>query len=346
MISTRKLAELAGVSQSTVSRSLNDKPGISPETRERIRTLARQHGYIVKKQAQKEVCLARRRAIGILLMQYDYFENLFVSQLTYELEYLIADENYYPIRLLNYYGTGGVEKLRDMLKLNLLDGLIIVNRKFDKELDQYLQEIRLPHVYLIYHQRTNDPRHHAVDTDNVAAGYMATEHLIGLGHRKIATMTSANDEFHDRTRGYRNALNDAQIPFDPSLILYSQATYESCYQTLRNRIHSLKDATALFVQFDVGAAAAINALQDLGYHVPEDFSVIGLDGINVMEILRPSLTSVCQPIPKLAKAAISALLAMTDPSAPLPQFPILLPPELIVRQSTTVPSRRRTENGK
>lgn len=339
MISTRQLAELAGVSQSTVSRSLNDKPGISPETRERIRTLAREHGYIVKKQSQKVTCLARRRAIGVLLMQYDFFENLFVSQLIYELECLITDENYYAIPMLNYYGTGGIEKLRDILKLNLIDGLIIVNRKFDAELDQYLQEISLPHVYLIYHRRTNDPNHNVVDTDNIAAGYLATRHLIDLGHRRIATMTTSFDEFHDRTKGYRNALNDAHIPFETSLIFYAQATYESCYQTLRNRQHSLKGITALFVQFDVGAAAAINALQDMGYRVPEDISVVGLDGVEVMEILRPSLTSVCQPITTLAKKAIASLLAMTNVTEEQPHFPILLPPELIVRQSTAAPPK-------
>ena len=339
MISTRKLAELAHVSQSTVSRCLNDKSNISPETKERVRALAREHGYIVKKQSKKVTCLASRRAIGVLLMQYQFYENLFVSQLVYELESLITDENYYVIPLLDYYGTGGVEKLRDLLKLRLIDSLIIINRKVDADIDRYLQQIHLPHIYLIYHQRDNGPRRNVVDTDNVAAGYLATKHLIDLGHRRIATLTTSQDEFFDRTNGYRKALGEADIPFDPHLILYAQASYESCYRTVLNRIHALKDITALFVQFDVGAMGAINALQDEGYCVPEDISVVGLDGIDIGAMLRPALTSVRQPIPKLARAAISALLSLTDASGTPPQFPILIEPELIVRHSTAVPPR-------
>lgn len=334
MITTRELAELAGVSQSTVSRSLNDRPEISPETKERIRALAKEHGYIFKRSREKVIAQTNRKAIGILMMRHMFFDDLFINQLVCELNSFISDENYYSMPLLDYWGTSGVEKLHDLLSLNLIEGLVIINRQYDEAIAQYCERIKIPCVYLIYHLRNSTKQAHIVDSDNFAGGYIATKHLISLGHRRIATITTPWAEFEDRTSGYREALQEAGIPFHPDLVFRTQADYDSCYQTIRRRSKFFRSVTGLFAQFDVGALGAMSALIDEGYRIPEDVSVIGLDGLDIGNMYRPALTSVGQPFRELARTAVSQLLKLVDFPSGQVESTVFLRPELIVRSST------------
>lgn len=341
MISTRKLAELAGVSQSTVSRSLNDRPEISPDTKERIRALARANGYVVRQKARKTVCSPARKAIGVLMMRHMFFDDLFINQLVCVLNSFIEEENYYAMPLLDYGGEAGIDKLRDLLALGLIEGFIIINREYDETIDRYFNYIGIPHVYLIYHLRHSTKQANIIDTDNFAGGYLATKHLIDLGHRRIATVTSPLDEFADRTGGYREALREFGILYDPSLVFTCAADYQSTYATISAHRDAFQDATALFAQFDVGALASINALADHGLRVPGDVSVIGLDGLDIGEMHRPSLTSIRQPFQDLARHAVDRLLqAVNMPNAHV-QGKTFLRPELILRNSTGPCGRKK-----
>ena len=337
MISTRKLAELAGVSQSTVSRSLNDRPEIPPDTKERIRALAREHGYVVRKKSKKTICSSQRKAIGVLMMRHMFFDDLFINQLVCILNSIIEDENYYAMPLLDFGGQSGVEKLRDLLSLGPIEGFIIINREYDEVIDQYFNEIGIPHVYLIYHLRHSTKQANIIDTDNFAGGYMATKHLIDLGHRRIATMTAVLDEFVDRTNGYREALREAGIPFDADLVFGfdGEPDYDTSYRIIEEHLEVFQDATALFVQYDVGAISAMGALYDHGYRVPKDISVIGLDGLGIGAMYRPALTSISQPCHDLARQAVERLLQIVNqPGSHIVQGKIYLRPELVLRSST------------
>ena len=173
-----------------------------------------------------------------------------------------------------------------------------------------------------------------MDSDNFAGGYIATKHLISLGHRRIATITTPWAEFEDRTSGYREALQEAGIPFHPDLVFRTQADYDSCYQTIRRRSKFFRSVTGLFAQFDVGALGAMSALIDEGYRIPEDVSVIGLDGLDIGNMYRPALTSVGQPFRELARTAVSQLLKLVDFPSGQVESTVFLRPELIVRSST------------
>lgn len=345
MISTRKLAELAGVSQSTISRCLNDSHEISFETKERIRTLAREQGYIIKKKPAKTVCSSSRKVIGVLVMRHGFFEDLFLNQVLYELYSIIENENYYPMPLLDFYGVNGTERLHDLLSLGIFEGLIIINRKYDEVIAQYLNSISLPHVYLIYHLRKTAKQSHIIDTDNFAGGYLATKHLIDLGHRKIATITSPLDEYSDRTEGYKAALDEADIKYDSELVFSAGVNYQSYYDITRLKTDVFQETTALFSQFDIGALGAINALGEAGYRVPEDISVIGFDGLDICTMYRPTLTTIKQPYHELALQTVERLLQIAN----TPNFgadgKVYLRPELIVRESTMPFNRtsRRTK---
>ena len=334
MISTRKLAELAGVSQSTVSRCLNDSHEISVATRERVRALAREHGYLIQNKQTKTVCSPSRKVIGVLVMRHRFFEDLFLNQVLCELYSIIENQNYYAMPLLDFYGVSGTERLHDLLALGIFEGLIIINRKYDEVLDQYLSGIGLPHVYLIYHLRKTAKQSYIIDTDNFAGGYLATKHLIDLGHKKIATITSALDEYSDRTEGYKAALNEADIGYDSELVFHAGVNYQSYYDIIHLKADAFYEATALFSQFDVGAFGAINALADRGFRVPEDVSVIGFDGLDVGTMFHPTLTTVKQPYSDLALQSVERLIQLANTPNFRADSKVYLRPELIVRGST------------
>lgn len=344
MITTRELAELAGVSQSTVSRCLNDRPEISADTKERVRALAKEHGYILQKRHKKTICSASRRAIGILTMRSIFRDDQFINQLLCALSAVISSENYYVLQLMDFYGSSGVEQLRTLLDLRLVDGFIIINRQYDEAIDKYFQEIHIPHVYLVYYLRDTSRQANIIDTDNFTGGYLATKHLLELGHREIATITMPWDEYTERTNGYRAALEEAGIPFNTDRVLRAQTDYASCYQAVTRKSALFQQVTGLFVQMDVGAAGACNALHESGYRVPDDVSVVGLDGLDIGILCHPALTSVRQPFEDLAQNAFDRLMQIIHPSPNFSGGKILLRPKLVIRESTC-PARKTPPGG-
>jgi LacI family transcriptional regulator len=335
MISTRELARLAGVSQSTISRSLNDRPEISVDTKEKIRTLAKQHGFIVQRKAKKTLLTSKRKAIGVLLMSYHIFDDLFLKQLVSMLYGMIENENYYAMPLLDFRGAGGIQKIRDLFKLGLIEGFIIVNREYDAEMDRYLTEIGIPFVYLIFFGRNSSKQVNTVDTNNFLGGYLATQHLLDLGHKSIITISSYWGEFDDRTAGYRTALQERGIEFRQNYVLIGNCHYADGYELTRSNLALFSDATAIFGQCDLLAIGAMNALQDNGIKVPDDISVIGFDGMEIGNICRPELTSIAQPFEDLAKVAVEKLLDIVNtPGKKSVQAKTFLQPHLVIREST------------
>ena len=179
MISTRELAELAGVSQSTISRCLNDHPSISFETKEMVRKLALQYGYVENRKGKKSLLSGKRRTIGILVTGRPFFDDLFINYTLNLLMTKAAEKNYYTIPMpLSTHEEGGLEKLRDLIRLNIVDSFIILHRHFDQELHQYLKDIGIPHIYLLHCARNSYQAVDIVDSDNCAGGYLGTQHLI------------------------------------------------------------------------------------------------------------------------------------------------------------------------
>jgi len=346
LISTRELAALAGVSQSTISRSLNDHSGISPETKERIRALAKKHGYIVRNKSRKTLATNKRRAIGVLSIFQPFFNDLFINQLLSVLYSYIEQENYYAMPLLDFSEDNGIQKIKDLMRLDILEGLVIINRVHDQKIENFLNEINLPHVYLIYFGRNSSEQVNIVDTDNFLGGYLAAKHLIELGHKNIITLTSPWDEFYDRTAGYKAALRDNGITPNEDYILSGDCYYKVGYQLTKDNLHLFKEATAIYAQCDVVAVGAIHALQDSGIDIPNDVSVIGSDDLELCEMCRPKLTSIAQPFLDHARVTVEKLLSTVNNTQHQAQAKTFLEPRLVTRNSTglcrkhTLPSIR------
>ncbi len=333
MISTRELAELAGVSQSTISRCLNDHPSISFETKERVRKLALQYGYVENKKGKKALLSEKRRTIGILVTGRPFFDDLFINYTLNLLMTKAAEKNYYTIPMpLSTHEEGGLEKLRDLIRLNIVDSFIILHRHFDQELHQYLKDIGIPHIYLLHCSRNSYQAVDIVDSDNYAGGYLGTRHLIAHGHEHIMTVTCPYREFEDRTSGYRQALLENGIPFRGDFVLTVDANYESAYHMVRESLKHICQATAIYVQSDILTVGVANALQDAGLQIPKDISIIGSDGYELGAIAHPRLDSVAHPIEELVELAVSRLIEVAEKKQQTPRQ-IILRPYIIERGS-------------
>lgn len=334
MISTRELAELAQVSQSTISRCLNDHPSISFETKERVRKLALQYGYVERRKGQKALFSGKRRTIGVLITDRPFFDDLFINYTLNLIMTRAAEKNYYIIPLpLSTHKQGGMEKLRDLIRLNIVDSFLILHRHFDQPLHQYLSECGIPHVYLLHCSRNSYQAVDIIDSDNCAGGYIAAEHLLRHGHQKIIAVTCPFREYEDRTNGYRQALEEAGIPCREDFVLRVDTCYESAYRTVCENTALFSQATAVYVQSDILTLAVANALQDNGFSIPEDISLVGSDGYQLGSIARPALDSVAHPISELVDLALSRLMEIADTKRPQTPRQIILRPYLIRRGS-------------
>lgn len=335
MISTRELAELAGVSQSTISRCLTDHPSISFETKERVRKLALQYGYVENRKGKKPLLSGKRRTIGVLVTGRPFFDDLFINYTLNLLMAKAAEKNYYTIPMpLSTHEEGGLEKLRDLIRLNIVDSFIILHRHFDQELHQYLKDIGIPHIYLLHCSRNSYQAVDIIDSDNYAGGYLGTQHLIAHGHSNILTVTCPYREFEDRTAGYRQALAENGIPYRKDFVLTVDSNYESAYSAILQNLTLVRQTSAIYVQSDILALGVANALQDGGLKIPEDLSIIGSDGYKLGAIAHPRLDSVAHPIEELVELAISRLIEISEKKQQTPRQ-IILRPYVIERGSVT-----------
>ena len=333
MITTQELAELAGVSQSTVSRSLQNSSRISIETKTKVQELAKQHGYIIKRK-QKHFTNNGGIAIILDIGRITTPLDLYLEYLSNELIKQVESQNYYPIILSHdVNNTDSFKYIQSVIETGSIKGTIIINDNYHPALEEYLKNLNIPHIYTQYFSRPMKKSLNIVDVDHFAGGLIAANHLLSLEHRKIATLTSVGSDFDERTAGYCTALKSSGLTINSGWIIKTGLTYSEGYETMRKNWEKLQDCTAFFAQTDRLGIAVINYLTDHGYTVPQRYSVIGFDGIYEGTYCRPKLTTVIQPVAEIAESSmnsLSRLLTQKDGGA----THFFIQPRLCLRNST------------
>lgn len=341
MVSIDEVARLAGVSTATVSRALSGRGNVSLPTRGRVEDAAKSLGYVVSASASS-LASGRTRNIGVLM---PYLDRWFFSTVLAGIASALMRRGY-DITL--YSLTDDRAERRDIfdtfLRRQRVDGVIAISIELGEEETEHLRELDLP-VIAIGGPSSRLP---TLTVDDVAVARLATEHLLSLGHREIAHI-GANPQFdidfHIPTRrrqGFELALADAGIPASPHLYEPADFTIEGGFRAAKQLLGRPGNRpTAVFAASDEMAIGAILAARELGYRVPEDLSISGIDGHELGEFFR--LTTVDQFPRQQGERAVAALLEdIDDPAAPTPQHePDALPFELIVRGSTARPSESR-----
>jgi LacI family transcriptional regulator len=337
-VNQNDVARRAGVSRSVVSYVLNNGPRkVSEETRQRVLEAIQELGYRPNEHAQrlKQGSDAVENAIGIITggVGYNLFERPYYNIILSAL-YENAYQQHQQISFVAYW-----DALKDPIFFNKhvhtqeISSLIFILPSLipqKKEDQTLLKEViaRIPYIVCLEETVLDLP---AVIFDRAQAARTVVEHLIDLGHERIA-FVAIDDQ---RLMGYKQALLEHQLTYDERLVNFldpSPAPVQSSYDIVTRLLDSGIPFSAVFAATDEAAIGATAALKDHGLDVPGDVAIASIDNIEIASMVRPALTTVDVPKRQLAKLAIQSLQMQrvyTDQS----QFTMMVPTELIVRAS-------------
>lgn len=315
----KDIAKISGVSISTVSRVLNNRPDVSQSVRERVMAVVEASGYIPNDSA-RDLVRSHSDAIGVVVRGSG---NLFFAEMLKSVSREI-DRAGYTMVLRQITSDADEIKTGAMLEREKkLRGLIFLGGRFDYTPAE-LSSIGVPYVCCSYSNvfGSLDPnRYSSISIDDHKTAYRAVSHLIDLGHRRIVALVPSRDDrsiSELRCNGYLAALSDHGIPFDPALLKCTDGRFdiENAYAGMNALLDSGAEFSAVFALSDTFAIAAIKALHDHGRQVPEDCSVIAIDGLAVSAYTLPTLTTLIQPAGQMGKESVEILLNILENGGP------------------------------
>ncbi|VTR77976.1 LacI family DNA-binding transcriptional regulator [Cellulomonas hominis] len=325
-----QVAERAGVSRSTASRAINGGLRVSPEAMESVAAAVAELGYTPNRAARS---LVTRRTDSVALVVPEPDERVlsdpFFAGVLNGVSTPLAQSDLQLLLVIARPGES--ERTARYLRAGHVDGAIVVSHHRDDAIDRALQSSMVPTVF-IGRPLTGGEDAAVVDTDNVLGGRIATEHLIGLGRRRIGTIAGPADMSAgiDRLAGWRAALADAGLPDDA--VVHGDFTVDGGAAAARELLARHPDLDALFIASDLMAAGALPELADSGRDVPGDVAVVGYDNSGLATTTKPNLTTVTQPVIAMARAAGEELVAQLQ-GRPARRDPQIFSPELVVRGS-------------
>jgi LacI family transcriptional regulator len=327
------VARHAGVGVGTVSRVLNDSPRVSEATRQKVLAAIAELDYHPSPIAQR---LSLRKTFAIGVIAPFVTRPAFVGRLR-GVEAALT-ESKYDLVLYNVETTDKRDAcFRELPTSQRFDGLLIIALPPTEEDVAHFHQAGIPVVLIdAYH-----PALSCVVIDDVKGGYMATQHLIELGHTRIAYISDPlespfrfTSSLH-RYQGYRQALDEARIPFRPEYHRWAEHGEEQARDMARHLLDLAEPPTAIFAASDTQAMGAIQAARDADLRIPEDLSVIGYDDLQAAEYM--GLTTIRQLLFESGQRGVELLLETLENSQIEPVHEVL-PIELIVRGTTAPPS--------
>ena len=331
----KDVAQKAGVSIATVSFVINNTKRISPDTKNRILKAVKSLNYHPSKSAVSLVS-GKTGNIGFILTD-DHFLRTepFYTSIFLGTEFEARTAGYYILLTSINPDFGKNDPLPRFILNQSVDGIIIAG-KIPSNLIERMYPYNLPTVYIDYVPKQNCCP--LVLIDNFQGGLIATNHLIGLGHTNIAFIGGdiEHPSLSDRLKGYKQALENAKIPIKNSLIV-TDAKYPdrvNGYNSIKNLLSKNKNVTAVFACNDAMAIGVLNYLNDNGYKVPKDISLIGFDDVEADLMLNPPLTTIRVPKIEMGIEALKLLVNTLKNKKSLLKK-ILVPIELIERKSTS-----------
>jgi LacI family transcriptional regulator len=333
-ITSQDVANLAGVSRTTVSFVLNDVKGlnISTETRQRVREAAEQLSYVPDARAQA-LASRRAKAIGLVMTRSPHHiaTDAFLPQIIGGMIEVV--QNHKLRLLIEYVEVEHQDRAYlELARAKHIDGMILFTPRLDDSGLKKLEQVDIPTVVM---GQLDGSNFYSVDVDNVAAAQKAVQYLLELGHTQIACISNAPPSYAaspDRVSGYRKALLAAGIAPDERLIRYADFDPQSGYAQMQSLLAEGKPFTAVFVASDNVAMGVKAALREAGLRVPEDISLMGFDDIPWAQYADPPLTTVHLQAQELARRACLVLMDLLQGQKPEEKQQII-ETELVIRKS-------------
>jgi LacI family transcriptional regulator len=342
MVTSKQVAQLAGVSRATVSRVLNGSTRISPEAKERVYAAIAALGYEPDMVAQSLV----RHQSRMLVLSLG-------GQVELGLSSLSLSSHYFYLNVLKYIESETTSQGYDLLfpsqplgktpesyirslKTRRVAGTIMVSPSLQPP-DQRIHALLQDNIPTVFIDAAGQGSHATyVKADHINSARQMTEHLLSLGHRRIAFLIGSLTDLPgmERLLGGQQALASAGIPFDPGLTRQGGWEIDEAYKTTSRLLKERRDFTAIVAGSDIMAIGALRAIHECGLRVPEDLSLAGFDNIEFGGYTVPSLTTSRQDYEAIGRGAVQRLLAIIEGKAEHPPSPLIVPTQLVVRQST------------
>jgi LacI family transcriptional regulator len=333
----KDVARMAGCSIKTVSRVINGEPYVSEETRARVQAAIRAVGYAPNISARR---LAQNKSFMICILLYPGLLQPSSAILSRVMD--IGYEENYDILIQPYFPTHSrsKRKLVSLISEQHIDGFV-TTPPCDAEdfVADLLGTYKVPLVQINpFHRSETIP---FVAGDDVLGARQVTEHLLSLGHRRIAFLMGPRNmrASFDRLAGYQNALLAAGLSIDPTLIRDSEFTFDGGYTATRLLMDLPSPPTAIFAGNDEAAYGVIFAAHEIGLRIPDQLSICGYDDFAMSKNIWPGLTTVHQPLEEMIESATRALIRILKGEI-LDSNQIILPSALVLRGSTAPPPRR------
>lgn len=325
-VTIRDVAEAAGVSVSTVSRVLNNKDDVAPETYQKVRAVIEELSY-TSSLAARGIRSRRMYVIGLIMPDVGH---PYAVQVMKGINRAISEDGY---DLILYTGgdvrkesSADQERRYVSLLSSIADGVIVVTPT--------TTSFPTTSPVVVIDPNTARPDCPAVTATNYAGALAVMEYLIGLGHRRIGFIGGRRElqSAAQRLQGYKDGLRQAGLPLDPHLVQAGDYTEETGLKCASRLLALPKPPTAIFAANDQSAIGVLRAAGEAGLSVPDDLSVVGFDNIPEAVYVRPALTTVDQSIDKMSYMGAKILIGLIRGEVP-ESNPYEVPTQLIVRDS-------------
>jgi len=324
------VARLAGVSTATVSRVINSPDTVREETREKVLLAMAKCNYKYNALARGFVT-KKSNTIGLIIPT---ISNAVFAESTLGVQEYADQKNIRVVLGNSYYKYSQEKNLVKALRESQVDGLIITTTNLKGEILKSLVDENFPFV-LLFSTVKGGPMS-AVGIDNYLGGYLATEHLISLGHKRICMVAgnfSMTDRSFHRWHGYKKCLRDNGIPYDKELLVQTDYSLSGGRDSIKKLLNLPSPPTAVFCSNDYIALGTMKGAREAGLTLPDDLSIVGFDDMQTASYMVPALTTIRQPAYEMGQRAAKILLQLIEKKSKPVQD--MMDSTLIVRESTT-----------
>lgn len=326
------IAAKSGVSKMTVSRVINNKGSVSKKTAENVLRIMKKLDYHPNLIAQS-LSSQKTATIGVLIPKTkQLFLDNYIAQILSGITDVAQQKNYRILVIPFDLDSEKGNQYLSVIKSKLVDGLILLKTKINDPFIDDLAEYGVPFI-LVNNKKIAD-NINFIDAENILGAKEAVKYLFSKGHKKIAFIAGSMDETNskDRFKGYKEALKELGIPYLKEYVIYGDFNKDKAFTEVDKFLKLKKRPTAIFSSDDYMAIGAIEKIKSVGLSVPEDIAIVGFDNIELSGFIKPSLTTIKQPMYEIGRSAVEVLLDLVAKKK-VPPIRNMLKTELIKRDS-------------
>lgn len=337
-VTIKDIAKICGVGVSTVSRAINDNPGISPDTKKRILKVINDNNYVPNNSA-RNLKRSESETIAVLVKGIN---NSFFSPMITEFERIIQEKKYTFVLQRVDQNQNEIDVALEIEKEKRLKGIVFLGGYFSHSKEK-LCKLTVPFVLSTIGMTDSMAKKEfaSVSVDDEGESLKIVDYLCSLGHKRIAIL--AAPEYDEsigklRMKGYRAALEKNGIEFDDRLVFElldgnDRYSIKNGYITAKKMLKSKVHCTAIFAITDAVAMGACRAIWEEGMKIPDNFSIAGFDGLELTKYYIPSLTTIRQPVEEIAKETLRMLFGMIESKQKINEN-VVFPGQLVIGEST------------